>query len=120
MSVTNAPNKPSSCMYKRRKNYSCKKQEQQRFHERIQAVVLPFSLTRWSAGGRGRRLAKPGHRCPQTSAGGTQQSLAWLVGLRRFSRHDTHLLQKNRIKDAADPPTAPQESLTTMRLDPSL
>jgi len=82
---------------------------------RIQTIILPFSLTRWYAGGRGRRLAKPGHRCLQTSDGGTQQSLAWLAGLGKFSRHDTHLLEENRFKDAADPLQPPQESPTTPR-----
>lgn len=86
-----------------------------RIHGRIQTIILPFSLTRWYAGGRGRRLAKPGHRCLQTSDGGTRQSLAWLVGLRKFSRHNTHLLEKNRTKDGADPLQPPQGESHTSR-----
>lgn len=39
----------------------------------------PRRLTRWCAGGRGRWLARRGHRCPQTSAAGTPRSRAWLA-----------------------------------------
>lgn len=103
MADKSAPYKPFSRVCKH-KNYSCKKQNQHEIHGGIQTITLPFSLTRWYAGGRGRLLAKRGHRCPQTSDGGTRQSLAWLVGLREFSRHDAHLLEEKRSKDAVDLP----------------
>lgn len=79
----------------------------------IPSILVPFSLTRWCEGGRGRRLAEPGHRCPQTSAGGTRQSLAWLAGPGKFSRHSTHLLEKNGSKAVAEPLQPPLERPTT-------
>lgn len=97
------PYKPFSCICKH-KNYSYKKQNQHAFHGGIQTITLPFSLTRWYAAGRGRLLAKRGHRCPQTSDGGTRQSLAWLAGLRKVSRHDAHLLEEKRSEDTVDLP----------------